>query len=192
LFLSKEDLKKYEKLFKHQYSYCNTYAVYQNNIARYDRVQQEEEVIIDYDYDKTPITEIQYSKPYPHKTILNDAQREKFNIITIFLPHGTESEIKKANEVAKELMGKYGVEEVNLCVLHCFVNIFTTAPSNSLRITNLDGNVILGKPFAEEIYFNKIITTNSTGILKPEDGNEHLQVIDCKEIFEDYLKENNL
>ena len=39
--------------------------------------------------------------------------------------------------------------------------------------------------------FNKIITTNSTGILPVQDT-ERLQVIDCKEIFEEYLKENNL
>ncbi len=39
-------------------------------------------------------------------------------------------------------------------------------------------------------FFNKIITTNSTGILEPQNS-ERLQVIDCKEIFEDYLKENN-
>ena len=38
--------------------------------------------------------------------------------------------------------------------------------------------------------FNKIITTNSTGILPVQDK-ERLQVIDCKEIFEEYLKENN-
>ena len=107
--------------------------------------------------------------------------------ITIFLPHGTQSEIQKAIEVEKELKEKYGVKEVNLFVLHCFVNIFTTVPSKSLRITNLDGNVILGKPFAEEILFNKIITTNSTSILPVQDG-ERLQVIDCKEIFEEHFK----
>jgi predicted dehydrogenase len=42
------------------------------------------------------------------------------------------------------------------------------------------------------VFWNKLITTNSTGILKPEDSNERLQVIDCKEIFEERVKENNL
>jgi len=44
--------------------------------------------------------------------------------------------------------------------------------------------------FYKEGIFNKIITTNSTGILSVQDT-ERLQVIDCKEIFEEYLKENN-
>ena len=36
-----------------------------------------------------------------------------------------------------------------------------------------------------------MFTNKSTGILKPEDSTERLQVIDAKEIFEEYLKENN-
>lgn len=38
-----------------------------------------------------------------------------------------------------------------------------------------------------KIHLNKIITTNSTGIL-PVQNTKRLQVIDCKEIFEEYLK----
>jgi hypothetical protein len=40
---------------------------------------------------------------------------------TIFLSHGTQSELQKANEVEKELKEKYGVEEVNLFALHWFI-----------------------------------------------------------------------
>lgn len=108
---------------------------------------------------------------------------------TIFLPHGTQSELQKAEEVAKELMEKYGVEEVNLCALHFFVEkkhiIKTLRPSRADRMYN---NEIYGyemKKICKNI--NKIITTNSTGILPVQDT-ERLQVIDSKEIFEEYLK----
>lgn len=98
--------------------------------------------------------------------------------ITIFLPHGTQSELQKAKEILKELREKYGVEKVNLCVLHWFLFPTTESCCRKMLIQNLG--------------FNKIITTNSTGILKPENSTERLQVIDVKEIFEEYLNENNL
>ena len=114
--------------------------------------------------------------------------------ITIFLPHGTQSELQKAEEVAKELKEKYGVEEVNLFALHCFyddgIKLYQLADlCNKLEkaITQKEVN----KPI--KMYdFNKIITTNSAGILRPINASERLQVIDAKEIFEEYLKENNL
>jgi hypothetical protein len=113
--------------------------------------------------------------------------------ITIFLPHGTQSELQKAEEVAKELREKYGVEEVNLFVLHCFIPFNTTKkwtigePVDFEEFTLQDEIYPANKMIK---HINKIITTNSTGILPVED-NERLQVIDCKEIFEEYLKENN-
>jgi len=108
------------------------------------------------------------------------------NPVLIFLHHGTQSELQKANEVAKELKEKYGVEEVNLFMLHCFVN--------QDFILNIYGNSLEDSCLNEEVFcnINKIITTNSTGILKPEDSSERLQVIDAQEIFEEYSKENNL
>jgi hypothetical protein len=101
---------------------------------------------------------------------------------TIFLPHGTQSELKKANEVEKELKEKYCVEDVNLFVLHNFHHNCITYNDNTMYFNGIKTNV----------FWNKIITTNSTGILKPEDSNERLQVIDCKEFFEEYLNKNNL
>lgn len=147
--------------------------------------------------------------------------------ITIFLPYGTQSELQKAKEVAKELMEKYGVEEVNLCVLHCFIkydvlhyeilnidesDYFSKTPEeafeyiqNTLDCDDYDFVEKYTKEYDDEfrkdfeekkalffksLPFNKIITTNSTGILEPQ-NTERLQVIDCKEIFEEYLKESN-
>jgi hypothetical protein len=102
--------------------------------------------------------------------------------LTIFLPHGTQSELQKANEIAKELKEKYGVDEVDLLVLHNFHHNGITYNDNTMYLKGVKTNV----------FWNKIITTNSTGILKPEDSNERLQVIDCKEIFEERVNKNNL
>ena len=44
---------------------------------------------------------------------INEFVKNPINKITIFLTHGTQSEIQKANEVAKELKEKYGIEEVS-------------------------------------------------------------------------------
>jgi hypothetical protein len=102
---------------------------------------------------------------------LNDSgEMETPQKATIFLYHGTQSELQKANEVEKELKEKYGVKEVNLFALHWFYK------RNDFR--------------EPQLRCDKLITTNSTGILPIQDK-ERLQVVDCKEIFEEYLKENN-
>ena len=100
---------------------------------------------------------------------------------TIFLHHGTQSEIHKAEEVAKELKEKYGVEEVNLLTKHLFGSEYQ---ENSFEIE------YLCEDFGILSNINKIITTNSTGTSLVQ-NEERLQVIDCKEIFDEYLKENN-
>jgi len=122
--------------------------------------------------------------------------------IKIFLPHGTHSELQKANEVAKELKEKYGVEEVNLFVLHWFltdnweynlVYSIVCDEENAKGIWHGDKfGELVNNEIPKRVVFNEIITTNSTGILKAKDFRKRLQVIDCKEIFEEYLKENNL
>ena len=109
--------------------------------------------------------------------------------ITILLPHGTQSELQKANEVVKALMEKYGVKEVNIVALHWFLPkklfIKTLRPS---KVDRMYDNEIYGYEMQKICkHINKIITTNSTGILKPEDSTKHLQVIDCKKMFEEYL-----
>ena len=125
------------------------------------------------------------------ESLINGIVDVKKGNATIFLTHGTQSEIQKANEVAKELMEKYGVEEVNIVALHYFIPkklfIKTLRPS---KVDRMYDNEIYGYEMQKICkHINKIITTNSTGILKPEDSNERLQVIDCKKIIEEYLKE---
>jgi hypothetical protein len=145
--------------------------------------------------------------------------------LTIFLPHGTQTELQKANEVAKELKEKYDVKEVNLLTPDCFLH-----DSNSIDIYQYDshtcivnpppmvGNCYLGYCGLQKLVITKqmsrcsftgrdegfflhslswqsyndtckLITTNSTGILEPQKS-ERLEVIDCKEIFEEYLNKN--
>ena len=87
----------------------------------------------------------------------------KYKKLTIFLQHITQETIQKANEVAKELKEKYGVEEVNLFGLHCFCDI------DYIRKTEL-------------LFLDKSIQTRKS---------RRLEVIDCFDIFQDHLKENN-
>lgn len=143
-----------------------------------------------------------------YKRCSESGNRIYYKKLTLFLPHGTKSELQKAEEVAKELIEKYGVEEVNLFALHFFQKEFYTKPLYENELKKLvvfneiynNPSLITFKTIDEQMqdlkknstFINKIITTSSTGILKPKDDNERLQVIDCKEMFEEYLKENNL
>ena len=136
---------------------------------------------------------------HKHEHDIDDYTNFTLNILkgkklTIFLHHGTQSELEKANEVAKELKEKYGVEEVNLFALDCFYDYGIKLYQLADFCNKLE-KAITQRKVNEPIkmyYFNKIITTNSIGILKTEDSTKHLQVIDAKEIFEEYVKENNL
>jgi len=101
----------------------------------------------------------------------------KNNSVTIFLSIADNETLLKANKVAKELKEKYGVAEVNVFALHCFVE----NPPPAWAIINQDGS--FGRFDNQEqkmknAWFDKLITTNSTGILKIESG-EKLQVINC-------------
>ena len=100
----------------------------------------------------------------------------------IFLTNGTEAELQKANKVAKELKKIYGVKEVNLFVLHCFVKI----DCNRIGIEEWTSYDISDDETYDLEYINKIITTNSTGFRIKK--NKILQVLDCYDIFNDYLK----
>ena len=126
--------------------------------------------------DRVSVHEHEYDiDDYTHFT-LNILKGKK---LTIFLHHGTQAELQKANEVAKELGEKYKVEEVSVIALHWFGSKYEV---NAFEIE------YLCEDFGTLSNINKIITTNSTGILKPEDSKGRLQVIDCKEIFEEYLQ----
>jgi hypothetical protein len=170
LFLSGEQGRQYDKLFQLNWFY--------------HFVDEDYETSIDCQFiNQSSVSE---SMQESEEMLLNEFYNLPKNIIpskqfTIFLPHGTQSELQKAEEIEKELKEKYGVEEVNLCVLHWFAK----------EIYELKQNKNGSYTSARKYDFNKIITTNSTGILRPKDSSGRLQVIDCKEIFEEYLKENN-
>lgn len=109
---------------------------------------------------------------------INEFVKNPIQKLTTFLPHGTQAELQKANEVAKELKEKYGVEKVNLFVLHWLdKNLYELIQNKNGSYTSI----------LKYININKIITTNSTGIL-PVQNTERLQVIDCYDIFNEYLK----
>jgi len=104
--------------------------------------------------------------------------------ITIFIESYTESEIKKTIDIAKKLKEKYGVEEVNVFALHCFANLYGGVDYVNAFIDKGNGSPMY--LFFEE-FINKIITTNSTGTCETQ-NEKRLQVIDCYDIFNDYLK----
>ena len=152
LFLSEEDMEKYQHCFPN------------NHIGLYINDGKNDETFI----------------ANNTESLINGIVEVKKGKATIFLSHGTKSEIKKAEEVAKHLWKNFGIKP-DVFVFHCFLKYIDFTRSSYL--------CDLG--FENKWNINKIITTNSTGILKPEDSTERLQVIDCKEIFEKYLKENN-
>jgi len=143
---------------------------------------------------------------------INEFVKNPINKVTIFLHHGTQAERQKANEVAKELKEKYGVKEVNLFRLHCFLEesdleqsymsfaneMYSKSADEAYKFC-IDIGIIVGseksfkedftkrqKEYISKLPFDKIITTNSTSILEPQD-NEKLQVIDCFDIFNDSI-----
>jgi hypothetical protein len=139
---------------------------------------------------------------------------------TIFISHGTETKLKEAIELAKSLKKQYGIEEVNLFVLHCFVNlkpcylpqisyvngvltyhffeVLTHTKQEQIlawaeNVIELQGNYYFG-------YINTITTTNSTKIAcMPKDSyyenrpqlKNKLNILDCYDIFNDYLQSKN-
>jgi hypothetical protein len=104
--------------------------------------------------------------------------------LTIFSNELTSQNIQEINNIAKELKEKYGVEEVNVFTLHYFHSTIQNLVGDFLINGNIRGLKEKDRVFTD---FNKLITTNSTSILPIQD-NKRLQVIDCKEIFEEYLK----
>jgi hypothetical protein len=111
------------------------------------------------------------------KSLAKSVAEVKTSPVTIFLSIADKETLLKANDVAKELKEKYGVAEVNVFALHCFVE----NPPPAWAIVNQNGS--FGrfdnqKQKMKNAWFDKLITTNSTDILKIESG-ERLQVINC-------------
>ena len=124
-----------------------------------------------------------YQKDFHIRLSNSEMDIRDWKAITIFLTHGTESELKKASKIAQELKEKYKIEKFNIFVLHCFVGVYGDDYINisSKKENNFPSYLSLGE------FINKVITTNSTGILEPQDE-KRLQILDCYNIFNDYLK----
>jgi hypothetical protein len=124
--------------------------------------------------------------------------------ITIVADSIDSQNIQEINNVAKELKEKYGVEWVGLCARDCFIensSIFLYNYDDMLRdigsvesnlltcysIYNQEGKKIEEKAFhttqklRRSTFIDKLITTNSTGILEVQDT-ERLKVVDWKEM----------
>ena len=125
-----------------------------------------------------------YQKDFPVRQSRSEMDIRDWKTITIFLTHGTESELQKANEIAQELREKYGIDEVNLFVLHCFGYLYGDdyIIVGFKKENNFNTRLILDK------FIDKVIATNSTGISEPQVFQERLQILDCYDIFNNYLK----
>jgi len=148
LFLYKKDLKLFQKYFK-------------NHIGLYVDDNKDTEIFIANDI----------------KSLTAGVAEIKTRPVTIFLSIADNDTFIKANDIAKKLKEKYGVEKVNVFALHCFVE----NPPPDWAIVNQDGS--FGhfdnkEQKMKNAWFDKLITTNSTRILKIESG-ERLQVINC-------------
>jgi len=119
-----------------------------------------------------------YQLNFPKRELNSQMDIRDYKKITIFIESYTESEIKKTIDIAKELKEKYGIEEVNVFALHCFHHFYFIKGS-------LMKKEEAGYSYME--FINKLITTNSTGILLAE-NKESLKVTDCYDIFNDYLE----
>jgi hypothetical protein len=121
-----------------------------------------------------------------------------YKIISLILPQfhaqdkNCQYHINNINKVCKELKEKYGVERVELFLSHCFiekdnlplvfVHPYQDAPAGSFRS-------IYGIFCKKDGFIDKLTTTNSTGVLEVQNS-ERLEVLDVKDIFEEYLGKN--
>jgi len=161
-----------------------------------------------------------YQENLPKRELSSQMDIRDYKKITIFIESYTKSEIKKTINIAKELKEKYGIEEVNLFILHCFVDL---RPCYLPQISYLNDvltyhffNVLTyskqerilaweenGEELKNDFYFgyiNTITTTNSTKIacIQEDSYYEHmsklknkLNILDCYDIFNDYLQNKN-
>ena len=125
-----------------------------------------------------------YQLNFPKRELNSQMDIRDYKKITIFIESYTGSEARKTIDIAKELKEKYGVEEVNVFALHCFIDLYG-------GVDYINAYIKKRNDFPEYLFFkefiNKIITTNSTGILSTQ-NKKRMQILDCYDIFNDYLK----
>jgi hypothetical protein len=122
-----------------------------------------------------------------------------YKIISLILPQfhaqdkNCQYHINNINNIAKELKEKYGVERVELFVSHCFIEdklLNALNYSHEFSYNTEEGEFIESTiGYGIGLCFNKLTTTNSTGIVEVQNS-ERLEVLDVKDIFEEYLGKN--
>jgi len=99
--------------------------------------------------------------------------------ISIILPSIHSQNIQEISNIAKDLKEDYGVEYVEIIATHCYLK------ENKFVKYDYTGGY-KGKASFRYNNIDKIITTDSTGVLKVQDTNK-LKVIDCEEFFNNFL-----
>ena len=103
-----------------------------------------------------------------------------FTKVSIVSPSIHSQNIQEINNIAKDLKENYGVEYVEVVAKDFFLATCFTSETYLICLSNHNTQSI-GKQYNLHI-IDKIITTDSTGILEPQKS-ERLEVIECEEFF---------
>ena len=100
--------------------------------------------------------------------------------VSIIIPSIHSQNIQEVSDIAKDLKENYGVEYVEVVAKDFFLATCFTSETYLICLSNHNTQSI-GKQYNLHI-IDKIIATDSTGILEPQKS-ERLEVIDCEEFF---------
>ena len=166
LFLSEEDGRRYGRAMGLNWFYCfnkdsiNSQFIAKNSVS--NNIDNEEAKLLK-EYYNLP-------KALPSKKI------------SIIIPSIHSKNIQEISNIAKNLKENYGVEYVEVIATHCYLSIFYDktphVPLYSLQyhLANYEC-----EDDVECInYIDKIITTDSTGVLEVQDTDK-LKVVDCED-----------
>ena len=100
--------------------------------------------------------------------------------VSIILTSIHSQNIKEISNIAKDLKENYGVEYIEVIATHCYLK------ENKFVKYDYTGGY-KGKASFRYNDIDKIITTDSTGVLEVQDTDK-LKVIDCEEFFNNFLQ----
>lgn len=130
---------------------------------------------------------------YPSFELFKNS-KDKPHKLTMFAKEINSDSLQKSNNISKELKEQYYVEWVGLCSKDCLLEIgkdYKKLCNDGLYRDKLESGLYTmykpneGKDWHDStVFIDQLITTNSTGILEPQDT-ERLKVIDWKEWFKD-------